>query len=757
MIALQTISMRIPSFILRPLTFRLLSCSTWLRVSRSKHSLGLSLCLCLGLSHAQSTQDAAVELSALVQSSPARITLNWVANAGATQYTIARKLKNSSTWGANLATLPGDATTFTDTTAIVGSSYEYRVLRNAAAYTGYGYINSGIEVPLVESRGNLILVVDQTFAVSLKTEIDRWVNDAIGDGWRVTRIEADRNATAADVKVQIKAVYDNSSPKAKSVFILGHVPVPYSGQLNPDGHPDHVGAWPTDTYYADMNGTWTDNTVNTDVAGDPRNKNAPGDGKFDQSLIPSDVELQIGRVDFSNMPSFALSEEELLRNYLNKDHAFRQKEFTAISRGLVDDNFGYFSGEAFASSGFKNIGPIVGPGNVVSADYLTTMADSSYLWSYGCGGGWFQGAGGIGSSADFANSHTQSVFTMLFGSYFGDWDSQDNFLRAPLAQGLTLTNAWSGRPHWVFHQMALGENIGYCARVSQNNNATYFASYGARFVSIGLMGDPTLRNDMMTPASILALSNDGYNVNLTWEGSPENILGYNIYRKGQSDDDFVRVNDELVFVSSFTDSCVGVEGDITYMVRVVNLQVTPSGSYYNMSQGVMEVINHTGSAGVEAIATFAQNGQTISFQSNSTGPIENYLWIFGDGETSTEQNPVHVYNDGLWEATLIVSNACHSDTLPLTLLILTGVNDPVDDGSIVLSPNPTSGEFVITLKDGIQSPFDLQIIDANGKRVFEQNKVQAGESIRTTNLSKGFYTVLIKEGEQLFRKKLIVQ
>jgi hypothetical protein len=51
-------------------------------------------------------------------------------------------------------------------------------------------------------------------------------------------------------------------------------------------------------------------------------------------------------------------------------------------------------------------------------------------------------------------------FTMLFGSYFGDWDSQDNFLRAPLAQGLTLTNAGveaalgvssngHGRNHWL--------------------------------------------------------------------------------------------------------------------------------------------------------------------------------------------------------------------------------------------------------------------------------------------------------------------
>ena len=51
----------------------------------------------------------------------------------------------------------------------------------------------------------------------------------------------------------------------------------------------------------------------------------------------------------------------------------------------------------------------------------------------------------------------QSVFTFLFGSYFGDWDSPDNFLRAALASGTILSNAWSGRPLWSMHYMAMGD------------------------------------------------------------------------------------------------------------------------------------------------------------------------------------------------------------------------------------------------------------------------------------------------------------
>ena len=94
-------------------------------------------------------------------------------------------------------------------------------------------------------------------------------------------------------------------------------------------------------------------------------------------------------------------------------------------------------------------------------DWFSTLATQSYLWGYGCGGGSFTGAGGVGSTADFAATDTQVVFTMLFGSYFGDWDTTDNFLRAPLATSTYgLSDAWAGRPAWYFHPMGLGETLG---------------------------------------------------------------------------------------------------------------------------------------------------------------------------------------------------------------------------------------------------------------------------------------------------------
>lgn len=54
--------------------------------------------------------------------------------------------------------------------------------------------------------------------------------------------------------------------------------------------------------------------------------NVPGDGKFDQTFIPSTIELEVGRVDLSDLPAFLpKTERDLLRQYLDKNHNFRHK------------------------------------------------------------------------------------------------------------------------------------------------------------------------------------------------------------------------------------------------------------------------------------------------------------------------------------------------------------------------------------------------------------------------------------------------
>jgi len=549
--------------------------------------------LWLGLSAAsavaQTSLDTAVEVSAVAQKSPPRITLSWPAKAGASSVVVYRKTYAATVWGSPLATLAGGATGYADSSVTVGTTYEYWVYAQNSVGAN-GYIAAGIEAPLSESRGKVVLIVDSTYAADLSAELSRLEQDLAGDGWIVLRHDVARTETVPNVKAWIQRDYARDPSNVTAVFLFGHVPVPYSGATAPDGHAGHYGAWPADLYYGDMDGVWTDvQNYDSTVAG--RQHNVAGDGKFDQNLAPSAIELEVGRVDLSNMPAFAPKTElDLLRQYLNKDHNFRHKVITAQPRGLIDDNFGYFGGEAFASSGWRSFSAFFGAANVSALDWFTTLATQSYLWAYGCGGGSFTGAGGVGSTSNFASTDTQVVFTMLFGSYFGDWDSANNFLRAPLATTTYgLTDAWSGRPVWYFHHMAMGETVGYSARVTQNNNGTYWGTWGPA-IHIALMGDPTLRMHVVAPPSALTATPSGGQVTLQWTASSDPVLGYNVYRSASPAGPFVRLNGGLIAGTSFVDSAVGSDpaGAYTYMVRAVRLETSASGSYDNASQGIFQ-------------------------------------------------------------------------------------------------------------------------------------------------------------------------
>lgn len=713
-------------------------------------------------SFAQSSADAAVQINAAVQTSTPQITLNWVGNATTTSYQIFRKLKTATSWGAALATLTGTVNQYVDNTVSVGTNYEYRIIRSGSGYTGYGYINSGINVPVTEYRGKLILLVDSTFITSLNTELKRLQEDLEGDGWDVLRHNVLRTATPQHVRSFVQADYALDPTNTKAVFIVGHVPVPYSGNINPDGHPDHLGAWPTDTYYADVNGVWTDVSVTSTTASPARTQNNPADGKFDQSVIPSDLELQVGRADFANLTTFTLTETQLLKNYLDKDHDYRKKVFTVVKRAVIDDNFGYFSGEAFAASGYKNAACMVPTSSITAADYFTSMTGNNYQWSYGCGGGTYTSASGIGNTTNFSTANLQGVFTMLFGSYFGDWDSQNNFLRAALAQGKVLTNVWSGRVHYQLHHMGLGENIGYGVKLTQNNiGSLYFGSptgITGRWVHHGLMGDPTLRNDVVAPVSNVVATKVGNNCNISWTASPEpGILGYNIYMKNDTNTNYVKINSALIAGTTYTDNCLLYKGIYKYMVRAYKLETTPSGTYYNMSEGIADTANSTNGMKAHASFSLSVSGTTVNVTNLSVNTTANN-WNFGDGGTATTVNAAHTYTaNGSYTITLISSNSCNSDTAKLVVNIISASINELNSINATVYPNPSNGKITVSLSNRDNEAYEATVYNQEGKLIQRKLNVRDRVDFDLSGEASGLYFLQLRSEKGAYSQKFVIE
>lgn len=516
-------------------------------------------------------------------------------NFGTEEITIFDLCNSGSTCEEVIITLSPDM--FPNSTSWTLKNYQTNEVLGTSGAVGdfiderpkYGFIYAGIQLPAQENRGTILLMIDDEYLTPLADELKRLEMDLFLDGWKVQRRSANKNDAVTSVRTSIQEIY-NAGVDLKTVYLIGHIPVPYSGDMYPDTHSEnHWGAWSADSYYGEMNGNWTDNSVDNTLAQFERNHNVPGDGKFDQDSIPSDLELQVGRVDFYEMDEFALDEIELTRRYLNKSHAFRNAQIEVQRRGLVDDNFGQ-QFAAPSASAWRNFAPMFGAAGTEELDYFSTMANESYLWSFGCGPGSHISSSGIGTTADFASDSLLTVFTMLFGSQFGDWDNSNNFLRAPLAQGLTLTNVWAGNPPWAFHHMAMGYPIGYSAlRTLNSDNAVYLN--GPQLVHANLLGDPALRMHPVKAIENLSLLSDGTQVEVTWTAPvDEDVAGYYVYRSDTLLGNYQRISPDIITDLQFADVNPPV-GENLYMVKTVKLETSGSGNYYNLSLGVIDSVD----------------------------------------------------------------------------------------------------------------------------------------------------------------------
>ena len=627
--------------------------------------------------YAQQTEDAVIELNASTDVNAPSVTLAWSVKNNPTELLLIRRERGAPDWFILLDTTGQLPVTMTDQFVDKGKTYEYGMVQTAGAVTSFGYLSVPIETPLTEARGTVLIFVEEALQMPLEIEMNRLEHDLVGDGWKVIWHPVETDATVTTVKAQIVADYNANPDQVKSVLLLGEIPVPYSGNTAWDGHGDHQGAWPADTYYGDVDGVWQDVSVNNTTPSRAANDNVPGDGKFDHSIAPSATELAVGRVDFSNLSetTFGATRTELMRRYLNKNHNWRNHLYIAEKKALVDDNFGYFGGEAFAANGYRNFYPLVGVDNVVDGDFFTDTDDQNFLFGYGCGGGSYTSAGGVGNSAQFATDSVNIVFSMIFGSYHGDWDFENNpFMMSALAsKGGILSCSWVGRPHWFYHPFAAGETLGYCTVETQNtcDNPGYFGSFGSCGAHVTLLGDPTLRAHVVDPVSDLLADARCSSVNLNWSASSTlDILGYFVYRSDALNGDFERLTPSPISVENFTDDDP-MTGTNYYQVRAIVMQETESGFYENASTGVFVNIDFQQGTPPSLLAndtTLSCASPSVELLATTDAAQPEFTWTSPNGNMITA--PTIVANTpGTYTVTVIdlATDCTNSTTVEVTL------------------------------------------------------------------------------------------
>ncbi len=104
-------------------------------------------------------------------------------------------------------------------------------------------------------------------------------------------------------------------------------------------------------------------------------------------------------------------------------------------------------------------------------------------------------------------------------------------------------------------------------------------------------------------------------------------------------------------------------------------------------------------ASFSASETKVTSGSSIQFTDESSGDIDSWSWDFGDGTTSAEPNPSHIYEDrGTYTVSLTVSNSLSSDTqvmedyvnvTNLAISLFEVCSEVTDEGDYTIQPDAT--------------------------------------------------------------------
>lgn len=160
--------------------------------------------------------------------------------------------------------------------------------------------------------------------------------------------------------------------------------------------------------------------------------------------------------------------------------------------------------------------------------------------------------------------------------------------------------------------------------------------------------------------------------------------------------------------------------------------------------------------------TYIDNGGTLIF-TNGSSNASGYEWDFGDGTTSTEENPEHTYtSNGEYEVTLNAMNECgFSSSTQSIMVVVNGLDEIPGITAFNVFPNPNSGHFSMTLQGQAQNMLEISFTNVLGQRLmYEKVDFRSGslsKQFAFGYLSAGVYILQVKSGENAIFRKIVVE
>ncbi|MBL0016180.1 MAG: T9SS type A sorting domain-containing protein [Bacteroidetes bacterium] len=145
----------------------------------------------------------------------------------------------------------------------------------------------------------------------------------------------------------------------------------------------------------------------------------------------------------------------------------------------------------------------------------------------------------------------------------------------------------------------------------------------------------------------------------------------------------------------------------------------------------------------------------------STNSPTTWAWDFGDGGTSTLQNPSHSYpGPGQYQVCLTVTNVCGTDSACHATDVLAGMSQ-VQTMRFTVYPNPNTGIFTVSAMLNGMDDIEFTLWDLNGNSVWKTSlTAQNGplqSQIDVRPFATGLYFLEIKQGGSREFHKIVLE
>ncbi len=356
-----------------------------------------------------------------------------------------------------------------------------------------------------------------------------------------------------------------------------------------------------------------------------------------------------------------------------------------------------------------------------------------------------------GTGADIDN---QSNNTQLSANWTASTDANSDIARYWYTIGTTPggTNTVNWTDNWFntsFNHTGLNLNFGttYYVSVKSEN--------GAGLINTEVTSDGvTIDNPTGTPVANFSVYNTticaGEQIQLT--NSSTNATSYSWTTTGGTLSSATAVSPNIFFTTS---------GAYT-----ISLTATGPGGSNTTQQTINVIVNIPPNAMATPNASSVQINSTVTFTNTSTN-ANGYYWDFGDGNTSTDNNPWNVYTTvGTYTVMLVAINgSCPNDTTYITIDVVNtnSISEIEGLSTVNIIPNPNQGQFNLILWTNDNLEIEINIFDINGKligNVFNKT-LSIGKNnipIKVDNyqLSNGIYNLQIASNSGIVNKRFVV-